>query len=272
MLDYVSGYDGSTVKLDSGPLHVGTATDLRSREWSYTLGHRGIAGAVRPSREASLELTCTEPAALDRARRVFDRDVRSGTVGELVCAGEWRTRALVTGQSPSTVHMGFVSAKLTVVLVDGVWRRSHELHVPIQSGGDGGGLDLECDLPCDLSPVPAPATVDAGWGGGAVGLRLYGPASNPSVTIGGNLYQVLTEVPDGARVEVDGLRRTVTLVHIDGTRVDATADAVRGTGVGGGSYIFQPLPSGESRIESDGGFAFDVIWHDEEGEPPWSRS
>ena len=274
MLDYASGYDGSAVQLDAGSLHVGTAADLRSRKWGYTLGHRGISGAVRGSREASVELASTDPAELDRARHIFDRDVQAGAVGELVYAGEWRTRALVVAQSPSTIYMGYAAAKLTIVLMDGVWRRKHEMHVPIPSSdGDGGGLDLPYDYPYDLAlPIPPSYVSASEWGESAVGLRIYGPVADPAVTIGGNVYQILRDVADGERVEVDGLRRTVEVVTEYGDRINVAGDAVRGRGYGGGNYIFQPLPPGVSEISADGSFAFDVIWYDEEGEPPWSPS
>ena len=274
MLDYIGGYDGSAVQLDAGSLRVGTAADLRSRKWSYTLGHRGISGAVRGSREASVELASTDPAELDRARHIFDRDVQAGTVGELVYAGEWRTRALVVASAPSTIYMGYTAAKLTIVLCDGVWRRRHEMHVPMPTTVAGGGrLDYPHDYPYDYARPEPPKSVKASeWGESAVGLRIYGPATNPAVTIGGNTYQIMREIADTQRIEVDGLHRTVELVTLYGERINVAGDAVRGRGAGGGSYIFQPLPPGESPVTSDGSFAFDLIWYDEEGEPPWSPS
>lgn len=274
MLDYVSGYDGSTVQLDDGLMHVGEAVDVRSRQWSYTLGRNCIAGAMRAAREVAADLTCIGLEQLDRARHIFDRDVQTGAVGELVYAGEWRTRALVVAQSPSEVCRDLVTAALTVVLMDGVWRRKHEMYVPMPSTvSGGGGLDYPHDYPYDYARPEPPKSVKASeWGESAVGLRIYGPATNPAVTIGGNTYQIMQEVADTQRIEVDGLHRTVELVTLYGERINVAGDAVRGRGAGGGSYIFQPLPPGESEISADGSFAFDVIWYDEEGEPPWSLS
>lgn len=274
MLDYVSGYDGSTVQLGDGLMHVGEAVDVRSRQWSYILGRNCIGGAMRAAREVAADLTCIGLEQLDRARHIFDRDVQAGAVGELVYAGEWRTRALVVAQSPSKVCRDLVTAALTIVLMDGTWRRKHEMHVPMPSTvSGGGGLDYPHDYPYDYARPEPPKSVKASeWGESAVGLRIYGPATNPAVTIGGNSYQVMREVSDTERIEVDGLRRTVELVTLYGERVNVAADAVRGRGAGGGSYIFQPLPPGESSVTSDGSFAFDLIWYDEEGEPPWSLS
>lgn len=274
MLDYVSGYDGSTVQLGDGLMHVGEAVDVRSRQWSYTLGRNCIAGAMRAAREVAADLTCIGLEQLDRARHIFDRDVQTGAGGELVYAGEWRTRALVVAQSPSEVCRDLVTAALTIVLMDGVWRRKHEMHVPMPSTvAGGGGLDYPHDYPYDYARPEPPKNVRASeWGESAVGLRIYGPATNPAVTIGGNTYQIMREVADTERIEVDGLHRTVELVTLYGHRINVAGDAVRGRGAGGGSYIFQPLPPGESPVSSDGSFAFDLIWYDEEGEPPWSLS
>lgn len=272
MLVYVGGAGGASVGLDAGSMHVGTAAELRSRSWGYALGHRGAYGAVRPAREVSVRLKSSDRAALDRARRVFDRDVQAGTCGELVYAGEWRTRALVTAASPASIYRDNVSLDLTVVLIDGVWRRRHEVYVPLPSNGAaGGGLDVPYDCPYDLAgPLPPSLVRACEWGESAVGLRIYGPATDPAVTIAGNTYQVLRDVGASERVEVDGVSRSVELVTAAGDRINISADAVRGTGRGCGRYIFEPLPPGESRVEADGSFAFDVIWYDEEGEPPWS--
>lgn len=274
MLDYVSGYDGSTVQLGDGLMHVGEAVDVRSRQWSYTLGRNCIAGAMRAAREVAADLTCIGLEQLDRARHIFDRDVQTGAVGELVYAGEWRTRALVVAQSPSEVRHDLVTAALTIVLMDGIWRRMHEMHVPMPSTvSGGGGLDYPYDYPYDYARPEPPKSVKASeWCESAVGLRIYGPATNPAVTIGSNTYQIMREVADTERIEVDGLHRTLELVTLYGHRINVAADAVRGRGAGGGSYIFQPLPPGESPVTSDGSFAFDLIWYDEEGEPPWSLS
>lgn len=274
MLDYVSGYDGSAVQLGDGLMHVGEAVDVRSRQWSYTLGRNCIAGAMRAAREVAADLTCIGLEQLDRARHIFDRDVQTGAGGELVYAGEWRTRALVVAQSPSEVCRDLVTAALTIVLMDGVWRRRHELYVPLPSTEpERGDLDYPYDYPYDLAkPVPSRRVDASEWGESAVGFVIYGPAAEPAIEIGGNTYQVLRDVGIGERVEVDGISRTVELVTAGGDRVNVAGDAVRGRGYGGGSYIFQPLPPGGSEVIADGSFAFDVIWYDEEGEPPWSQS
>ena len=62
----------------------------------------------------------------------------------------------------------------------------------------------------------------------------------------------------------------MTIVNADGSTADAFPQARRGVGLGGGEYIFQPLPPGRHEIEWDGSFGLDLTWFEEEGEPPWS--
>ena len=77
-------------------------------------------------------------------------------------------------------------------------------------------------------------------------------------------------VPEGGRVEIDPLRRTVTEVLSDGTRIDAFSKAHRGNGAGSGEYIFERVPAGTFEISWDNSFGFDLTLYEEEGEPSWS--
>ena len=40
-------------------------------------------------------------------------------------------------------------------------------------------------------------------------MTIYGPCSNPTVTIGGNQYRITGDIPGGARVEVDAVEASV---------------------------------------------------------------
>lgn len=103
-------------------------------------------------------------------------------------------------------------------------------------------------------------------------LTIYGLCDNPSITIGGNRYQVNCGVPANAYLTIDGREKTITVTLEDGTVVNVFADGVRGSGQGGGEYIFEPIQPGVQAVGWDGSFGFDLGWYEEEGEPPWSQS
>ena len=273
-LSYISGTGAAEVCLDCRSALAGTAEGIRGREWGYSIGYRSIAAATRAVRECSLSVTFLDLAVADELRRLADRDVAMATPGTLAVDG-WAQRAYITAADPSSISRAHMAAKLTVVLLDGVWRKGHT--VPFElltaTAGDGEFLDLPYDLPYDLGVPSTRRYVDiAGWGAAPLRFTVYGPCVNPAIRIDGNWYRVDATVPDGGYMVVDPLAtpRSVTVIGPDGSVTDAFAKARRGNGLGGGEYIFQPASPGTHEVEWDRSFGFDLTWYEEEGEPPWS--
>ncbi len=273
-LSYISGTGAAEVCLDCRSALAGTAEGVRGREWGYSIGYRSIAAATRAARECSLSVTFLDLAVADELRRLADRDVAMATPGTLAVDG-WSQRAYITAADPSSISRAHMAAKLTVVLLDGVWRKGHTVAFELltAAAGDGEFLDLPYDLPHDLGVPSTRRYVDiAGWGAAPLRFTVYGPCVNPAIRIDGNWYRVDVTVPDGGYMVVDPLAtpRSVTVVGPDGSVTDAFAKARRGDGLGGGEYIFQPASPGTHEVEWDRSFGFDLTWYEEEGEPPWS--
>lgn len=273
-LSYISGTDAAEVCLDCRSALAGTAEGIRGREWEYSVGYRAIAAATRAARECSLSVTFLDLSVADELRRLADRDVAMATPGTLAVDG-WSQRAYITAADPSSISRAHMAAKLTVVLLDGVWRKGHTVAFEqlTATSGDGEFLDLPYDLPYDLGVPSTRRYVDVGeWGAAPLRFVVYGPCVNPAVRIDGNWYRVDVTVPDGGYLVVDPLAtpRSVTLVAADGSTADAFAKARRGNGLGSGEYIFQPASPGVHEVEWDRSFGFDLTWYEEEGEPPWS--
>ncbi len=273
-LSYISGTGAAEVCLDCRSALAGTAEGIRGREWGYSIGYRSIAAATRAARECSLSVTFLDLAVADELRRLADRDVAMATPGTLAIDG-WSQRAYITAAEPSSISRAHMAAKLTVVLLDGVWRKGHTVAFEqlTATSGDGEFLDLPYDLPYDLGVPSTRRYVDVGeWGAAPLRFVVYGPCVNPAVRIDGNWYRVDVTVPDGGYLVVDPLAtpRSVTLVAADGSTADAFAKARRGNGSGSGEYIFQPASPGVHEVEWDRSYGFDLTWYEEEGEPPWS--
>ena len=273
-LSYISGTGAAEVCLDCRSALAGTAEGVRGREWGYSIGYRSIAAATRAARECSMSVTFLDLSVADELRRLADRDVAMATPGTLAIDG-WTQRAYITAADPSSISRAHMSAKLTVVLLDGVWRKGHTVAFEqlTATAGDGEFLDLPYDLPYDLGVPSTMRYVDVGeWGAAPLRFTVYGPCVNPAVRIDGNWYRVDVTVPDGGYLVVDPLAtpRSVTLVAADGSTTDAFAKARRGNGLGSGEYVFQPASPGVHEVEWDRSFGFDLTWYEEEGEPPWS--
>lgn len=273
-LSYISGTGAAEVCLDCRSALAGTAEGVRGREWGYSIGYRSIAAATRAARECSMSVTFLDLSVADELRRLADRDVAMATPGTLAIDG-WSQRAYITAADPSSISRAHMAAKLTVVLLDGVWRKGHTVAFEqlTATSGDGEFLDLPYDLPYDLGVPSTRRYVDVGeWGAAPLRFVVYGPCVNPAVRIDGNWYRVDVTVPDGGYLVVDPLAtpRSVTLVAADGSTTDAFAKARRGEGLGSGEYVFQPASPGVHEVEWDRSFGFDLTWYEEEGEPPWS--
>lgn len=268
---YVSGTGGVSIPLNGPLAYIGTAAKMRGSYWSYDVEHRDLSGVSRDSREAGITAVFDSNAQADLLRRVADRDVEMGTPGSVSCDG-WSQRAYIAGVEPKDICPTWHEAELSVVLLDGVWRRAHRVEFTpgVESGTDW--LDLPYDLPYDLAGPPARQTLQAGeWGTSPIDLIVYGPCADPYVVIGGNRYQVDVNVPDGGYLHIDGIGHAIRLHDRQGNATDAFGDGVRGLGEGGGEYVFERVPSGESPVSWDNSFGFSAIWYEEDGGIPWER-
>lgn len=268
-IEYESGA-GAVIPLNSG-IYVGRPNDLFSREWDYKIGYRALSTVSRGARKASFKAVFADMALADEFRRVADSDVSRNTPGMLRIGG-WSQRCLVLASKVDGIRRDRFSAKLTVVLLDGVWRRAATTEfTPVTGSSDYEFLDLPHDLPYDLGvTTPRQYAPNPGRSGSPARFIVYGPAVNPAIRISGNLYQVDVSVPDGGYMKVDPLRRTVTVVSADGDVTDAFSKAHRGGGAGSGEYIFERVPAGTCEVSWDNSFGFDLTLYEEEGEPAWS--
>lgn len=271
-LVYVPGTPGAqTVELDGPLTYVGPAMGIRGRSWSYRLGYRDMLSATRPAREAQVDLSTTAQQA-DAIRRAFDADVANGKPGTLVAEGEWRQRALFVKAEPSYAMAGYVGTRLTLLLLDGAWSKLKVVQFTATEEVESTDLDYPHDYPHDYAISISSNSIDTGLlSPSPVFLRVYGPAVSPYVVVGSNRYQLNVTVPSGGYVVVDGQKKTITLVTQDGTKTNAFASGERGSGAGGGAYIFEDVPAGYSTVSWDGSFGFDLGWYDMEGEPPWNQ-
>lgn len=260
------------VELDAHPIYVGTALGIRGRQWSYTLGRRNITSVSRQASEASLTADFLTLEAADSARRVMDYDVAAGTPGRLVTPGGWEQRAYVVASEPSDRYHGWVRADLTVLLLDGVWRKLVTTSFGMGGEGEGYGKAYPYGYRYDYAPPGNAHTVDVDAPSECpIRIVVYGYAKNPQLTIGGNTYRFDVEVPTGGYMVVDTRPDpTVTIVDSSGRRTDAFACAHRGAGLGSGEYAFQPVKPGVSTVGWDYSFGFDLGVYLEEGEIPWT--
>lgn len=275
-ITYVSGLTGERIDVsDYTTVDFEDALQLRGREWEYEVRNSGLSGVSRKRREVDVDVHFGDVAAFDSLMRVLDADVSAGTPGMLGTvngSGEvWAQACYAVASDPSThPASGDPVCSLTFVLLDGVWRHDSQAvsYVPAVSVGDG--LDLPTDMGYDLSATrPACRVTNRMRVPMPFRLVIYGAASNPSLTIGGNTYRLNGDVPADAYVVVDSLSKSIVLHSEDGSTSNVFSWGVRGNGLGRGEYIFEPIPSGVSVVELSSGFGIDLTVVEENGDPTW---
>lgn len=274
-LKYTS-HDGTVIDLNTDSLWVADLQEMRGYTWTYTLATRGIKSVSRNASTAKMTVRTKTPAMLDAAQTAFDADVQAVAPGMLTVDGEWFQRAYVVGSSLGLVPWPeYAQVDYAIVLCDGVWRRA----LPVQhffpvAAGTGGQLDLPTDLPTDLGASKIAMLVsNPGVQPAEFVATIFGPCSNPAFAVGSNRYEISdVTIPSGGYVALSatGLDKSIKLVAANGDVTDIFAHGQRGSGVGGGKYIFQPIPAGSSLLEISANFGIDLTLYRQSGGVPWS--
>lgn len=260
--------------IDPAGLMVKRIEPLRTHAWEVELAAHGIDSASLNASSVQLEATCADLNVLDVAGELFDADVkavassRSKADSGLLTVDGWSQTALVTGIEPSYDPPGPAKYTLTVALLDGLWRKRDDVQ-HFWSDALQPGLDL--DYPHDYMPTTRNASVvNSAVPAMPFEMVIYGPVSEPSITMGGNTYELHMDIPSGAYVTINSVegQRSIVMTAENGDLTNVFAKGERGTGMGSGSYIFEPLPSGEHQVQWKG-FGFDLTVIRERSVPAW---
>lgn len=109
---------------DSG-LYGQAALKIRGYAWDYSTGDHALAGVSRSAREADLEII----AYREEGRRSLDTLIEQSTLDMdiqkpgILFIDDWQTDCYIPKIEISTVNPQYIKATLTIVLLNGVWRR-----------------------------------------------------------------------------------------------------------------------------------------------------
>lgn len=126
-------------------------------------------------------------------------------------------------------------------------------------------LDYPHDYPYDYAPkVSTGSIMNDNYMAADFRLTIFGPAVNPAVTIGENVYKVYTELTEDEYLVIDSQTRTVT-------QYDALGNQERKYNSRDKNYeIYAQIPVGSQAVSWDGGFGFDLTLYQKRSEPRWS--
>jgi hypothetical protein len=273
---YVSG-SGTEVSL-SGPPYFWGDNNLHNYAWDYSFSSKNSGhGAVikrlaRGGRAYDIEIRVfnpggdTIPEALNDLHAIFDADLLAETPGKLYVGAQYLEGYFVeSNKTEYTTNKRYI--KLTAKFITGspFWITPDLHSFPIFTAGADSGFILPTALPLRIGAVLSAAQlINDHYAPSSAIITIYGPATDPSITIGSWIYSVSGELGVGERYEIDQINRSVTKITQSGERINAF-------NLRGKTYsVFQPIPAGDSTVYYNGDFAVDVVLLKERSEPLWT--
>lgn len=270
-LRYLASVSNEVVELDGPASYVGIAAGVRSNSWDYSLEGRAVSSRRRLAREEDVEITTTREEA-ERISAIFDSDFAAEKPGILECEG-WTQRCFILTNKPSSLGRGGMRLAATVLLLDGVWKSGVTYHM-FQASGDSQGTKIyDYEYPYEYASEYAIRNINISSGSPMTfKFVFFGPAVNPQVRIGKNVYKFTTAIPAGGHMIVDTSAASpkVNLVSAEGLIADVFSCAERGTGEGCGTYAFERVAPGVNEVWWSDMFGFDLTVYKERGDLPYA--
>lgn len=185
-LTYTCAQTGEVFDLDNPKTAMTQgAYDARSFEWGWDMSDAGaLTGGGRVAKSVKIEAACRSRKFADAFVDALECDALAGTPGTFEAEGGWKCRGLGNIVDVQAVYEDRVELNLTVLMVDGCWRKSNTFHLLPYSAEEvetENGLDFPFDfgasavVPPRLILVygPQDAACDTG-GSAAMSVRAVG--------------------------------------------------------------------------------------------------
>lgn len=242
-----------------------------TRNIQSDLYERKVKIAIQPDKRLTWEERKNEFAkAINHLCDVLEYDVVNETFGRLYCTTGYylECNMLISSKSDVVFMDPFMSNEFTVVSVGCKWIKELTKTFEIQDDIYDSGLDYPFDYPFDYTPD---GNSYAKWdtehyAPSDFQLYVYGPCSNPVVTVNGYPYRVFTTLEAGEYFVLDSRDHTITKYLVNGT-TSSLYNSRQFT-----PSVFTQMPAGELAFAWSGDFKFSVKLYLERSEPKWREN
>lgn len=249
--------------------------DLRDYTWKYESINNKISRFYRSvtDRKLPLIIACNSAeegiTVKNRLVDLADADIEAKLAGR-VYIGDWYTNGFVTKSSKSDylIDKRVCKINLTLTSDDPSWYRDRKYIFVAGEDNEttnSGGIDYPYDYAYDYTVSAVGRTITCNTvSSNGFRLLIYGEITNPSITIGGNVYSVNCTVGAKETLLIDSISKTITLTTAKGQKVNYFDKRGRD------NYIFEPIPAGQSLVSYAGTFSFDLTVVEKRSEPKWT--
>ncbi len=288
-IKYVN-HKNETISLgDGGPLHY-FANAIRDWEWTPNEVNGKVSSFTRSPIDKDLPIGVaadTEEDGLllrDQIYEIAEKDnltmlpdsEEDPTPGKLY-VNDWYVELFMRACSFDNYHFDDRFAEMTMDchIPYPAWIKEEleQFRMEIDTMSDSDYLDFPFDFPFDFKrPRSNKNIINDSLMPCDMLIRIYGPALNPYINIGGNIYQVNVNVPDGSRLEIYTRKdhQSIKLIDLYGNVVNCFNNRNKGI-KGSGEYMWQKLAVGNNTLSWDNSFDFDIVKYYERSQHPWSN-
>ena len=248
--------------------------DLHDYEWDAISNNNKISGFSKGivERTIPIVIAClTEEEGLEtrnKLHEICEKDVLALKYGRLII-GDFYLKCYVKASKKSEflINKKYMQVDLVITTDTPSWiaesttmfRKATE-----EKELDGEWLDYPHDYEFDYaSELNSKQLLNQNFIGSEFRMIIYGGCKNPSINIGGHIYQVNAELSEGEYLTIDSIAKSIVLTKYNGEQVNKFNERNRA------SYIFEKIPPGEHAVVWEGSFGFDITLLEERSEPKW---
>lgn len=243
---------------------------LHDYEWKATSQGNKVSKLSRSvqTRKLPVIIMCaTEEegiATRNKLFETFEKDVLALQHGQIII-GDYYFKCFVTKSVKSDYQKSQRYMYLTLTLTsDYPFWVNESLKTFGVSNQTGEGLDYPFDFAFDYFTDVASTTLNnTAFVASNFKMIVYGPCSNPAITIAGHTYQVDCTVGESEYLTIDSTTKKIFITKNDGATVNCFNNRNKN------SYIFEKIPAGKNAVTWTGDYGFDVILMEERSEPKW---
>lgn len=203
---------------------------------------------------------------LDDLHEEFENDIRNDNPGKIIW-GDYYINCFIT-KSETAADKTFTRTdnNIEIFCPYPYWIRDNKKSFyPLTAPGAETFLDYPYDYDYDYAFGEVGTAV---WETGfpfpsAFELTIYGPATNPKVTIAGHPYQINVTLEDGEYLILNSKNNTITQYLLSGQQENVFDNRDKS------NSVFEPIPGGDIDFIWSGAFGFDLTLYNERSEPRW---
>lgn len=253
---------------------IANYNDLRDYSWSYEVVNDKISGFSKGVGTKNLPTTFIGGnEEFCRRRRneafvIFEKDILAFKKGKLYI-GEYYLNCFIFGTENDKYKENgrYLETTFKIATDDLDWHRdvTQQFFATASTSSSSSGFDYPYGYPYDYGAnvVREKELFNDSDFESDFTMVIYGPCTDPMVTIGGHRYQVLDTISSDEIITIDSKKKT--LIKTTSSREEINIINKRYKK----ESIFEKIPGKETNINWDGTFGFDITIHYNRSEPVW---